>query len=171
MSCLITTVYVYRLEEALSLSNPDSKIWSCQSCLHNSTYCVIPADSKHDIIQSFLEFKRCEEEICMLKEEMDCFLRYYNDKISIINSTIVTIESHPSTAFNKGSIALLNRLRWCYKRLIQHSIRLNQLLVWMTGAQNLLILKVPVMKINIIILYDISLMIFGVKLSSDDQII
>ena len=44
---------------------------------------LIPADSKHDIIQPFLEFKRCEEEICMLKEEMDCFLRYYNDKISI----------------------------------------------------------------------------------------
>ena len=55
----------------------------------------------------------------MLKEEMDYFLRYYNDKISIINSTIVTIESRPSTAFNKGSIALLNRLRWSFEMVLQ----------------------------------------------------
>ena len=44
----------------------------------------------------------------IIRRQWIVFLRYYNDKISIINSTIVTIESHPSTAFNKGSIALLN---------------------------------------------------------------
>lgn len=55
----------------------------------------------------------------MLKEEMTCLLQYYSDKYSIITSTIAQVELEPSSPFNRGAIALLNKLKWSSELLLK----------------------------------------------------
>ena len=98
--------------------NLDSTFWSCASA-HGSKFSTIPANTTHHIVQSYFLIQRCDEEISMLKEEMRCLLQYYSDKVSIITSAIAHLELEASSSFNKGAIALLNKLKWSCKFLLE----------------------------------------------------
>ena len=103
--------------------NVNSQIWSSELSVADSH---IPADAKHDILQSFFELNRCEEELNLVAEEMTSTISYYKDKISCINSTLLSLNSSEASAFNKGSIVLLTRLKWSME-LLMHNAESSEL--------------------------------------------
>ena len=77
----------------------------------------IPSDAKHEIVQYYLEMKRSEEELNLIKDEILNITHYYDNRIQITDSAISAIESKSPTSFNRGSIALLTKLRWSFEIL------------------------------------------------------
>ncbi len=120
--CVQTGEIQIALPEILNVNSP---IWSSNQSIDPS----IPADAKNDVIQSFLELNRCDEELCLIKDEISCVLFYYRTKISLINSTISNIQSLTLTkennAYNTGSIALLIKLRWSMELLLEKAESVN----------------------------------------------
>ena len=108
-------------ETSLSMSDildVESEVWSHQSNQDTPGMVWISTSTKHDIIQSYMLIKRCEDEIAMVTDEMDCLKEYYRTQISVVSSTITDLESKPSTAFTQGAISLLVKLKWSLELLL-----------------------------------------------------
>ena len=90
---------------------------------------VIPQNVKHDIIQSFFQLTRSEEEIDLIEYELGCIIHYYRDQMTVINSAIASLKTEDNnTPFRMGSIALLTKLRWSMELLLHkaESVTLEQ---------------------------------------------
>lgn len=105
----------------------NSHVWCNDSDQHDTGQSFsLSSDAKHDILQSFFELSRSEEELKLLEMETKCVSDYYQSKISVIDSCIESIKSREHSNYNIGSISLLIRLKWSMELLL-HKTRDEQL--------------------------------------------
>jgi len=83
-----------------------------QRLLSNSSLNLSDVDERA-LLESYLKFKRCEEEIVLIKRDMDSYLRYYSGKIKSLKRTMDNIQQQPISEDKKyrgialGKIILL----------------------------------------------------------------
>jgi hypothetical protein len=67
-----------------------------------------------------MTYKKADEELILLEKKMLSVKTYYEDNISLIDSVMNTIQAEQDNAYNKGSLALLIKLRWTFEIQLQN---------------------------------------------------
>lgn len=102
------------LSEVISIS---SDFWGPSSCLSDST---VPWKLKKDIIQAYLVMQRSEEEMDLLKLDMQATIYYWYNRFQCISRKIKEIDSlDAENSFLRGAKCCLLRLQW--KAHLYHS--------------------------------------------------
>lgn len=102
-TCSQLGVSHYSFQDVVS---PDSDFWSVPTTTEDS----IPWSLKRNISQAFLLLKRTEEELCLLKEEMQHVLHYWEVQKDKITAALVVYSDNDGS--NRGARALLHKLLW-----------------------------------------------------------
>ena len=84
----------------------------------------VPATLKRQIIDWSCLKTRCEEEMCMLKEEKRRFLHFISDQIRLIDESLVNLLPHCDIRLNAGLIACLRKKRMLYSNQVSNLLRL-----------------------------------------------
>ena len=85
---------------------------------------VLPASLKRRIIDWSCFKARCEEEICMIKEEMTRFFTFITEQMRVIDESVGNFIAHCDIPINTGLIACLKQKRVLYSNQVSNLVRL-----------------------------------------------
>lgn len=94
------------LKDLLKLFHPTNK---------EHIFFLILDEDKRMLLMTYMKMKRSEEELILIKQDMESYLSYYNEKANILKSKIIAMEEQLSTSANKVK---LNTSRYLKKVLI-----------------------------------------------------
>ena len=94
----------------LSLDAPFWKSSTSLSCFGNT---IITSDTRQEVIQNYLLSKRSNEELKLLRQDVNCTLEYYNRKRKLLSESINELQCSTtvsmSSAYHSGCLCLLKQ--------------------------------------------------------------